>query len=291
VSPQYHVSADQDDEAPVNKVDNIFDELEKLKAASLKPETFQHELQDEILKEVFDKRVVQMLDTDLNQERIRQIFLDFDFNRVKEYPLPMMIIILKEEDTAQRFKDFLFAMENLTTRDVDLILTYLCQIDFQDGSLVSKLEKYPPMNGIMETFQKRSLSSNKPGYYALSDSKALKLASMSHVIEQIRHRTLHEKTHSYSVALNHLLNEIHAVCYKLDNSADGKNYKASHVVEFLNSQNVPPRVCISIRNLFDRRNINKISHPGSEENLTWSVERDEYLDYRSQVGRCLEALL
>ena len=58
VSPQYHMSDDKEDEHPVTKVKNLFDELRKLKKSQLDPSTkneFQDEiLRDEILKEVFD---------------------------------------------------------------------------------------------------------------------------------------------------------------------------------------------------------------------------------------------
>lgn len=77
-----------------------------------------------------------MLDMDANKRQIQQTFLGFDFNRVKEYPLPIMIVLLKEETTARQFKEFLLQKPSLTTRDVNLILTYLCQVDFQDAELL-----------------------------------------------------------------------------------------------------------------------------------------------------------
>jgi AbiA family abortive infection protein len=291
VSPQYHLSDERDEESPVNKIDNIFDELEKLKGASVRPETFELELQDEILKEVLDKRVNQMLSMEGNKKRIRRIFSGFDFNRVKEYPLTIMIILLKEDSTARRFRKFLLQKQNLTTRDVDLMLTYLCQVDFQDPQLLGKLEKYTPMSRIMRVVQKASLSSDKPGYYDLPESKVLKLARMPYVIEQVRHRVFHERTRSYSVALNHLLNEIHAICYQLDGATNHREYKAHEVERFLRSQMVPPDVCIGIRNPFDRRNTNQVSHPGCEESVAWSVASEEYVRYRLQVGKCLGSLL
>ena len=291
VSPEYHLSDEQDDEPPARKIDNIFDELNKLKVASIEPETFKHALIDEILKEVFDKRVGQMLDMDTNKERIRQTFRGVDFNRVKEYPLPITIVLMKEPKTARKFRKFLLNKRSLTTRDVYLILTYLCQVDFADSDLISKLEDYAPMRGIMGTFSKATLSSDWPGYYDLQNTQVVKVERMPYVIDQVRHRVLSERTRSYSVALNHLLNEIHAVCYELEKPTNHRDYGATEVVAFLNSQRVPPDVAISIRNLFDRRNTNQVSHPGSEDNITWSVDEEEYSRYRSGVGECLRLLL
>lgn len=296
VSPEYHISDDDedDDETLDNKIENIFDELKKLKKASIKPGTFRPELQDEILKEVFDKRVNQMLEKDDNKQRIKQTFEDFNFNLVKEYPRPILIILLKEKNTAKRFRQFLLGKQKLTTRDVYLMLQYLCQKDFQGEELLElldKLEQYEPMSEIIGTFKRANLSLDVPGYYDLTNTQTLELLKMPHAIEQIRYRVLSERTESYSVALNHLLNEIHAICYKLDNSSNHKNYDANKVIKFLYSKQVSHEICISIRNLFDRRNRNQVSHPSSEGNISWGVTADEYNEYRSQVGKCLASLL
>ena len=101
---------------------------------------------------------------------------------------------------------------------------------------------------------------------------------------------LSERGGSYSVALNHLLNEIHAICIKKE-EANKKNYDVNDVIKFLHLSNVPHEICIKIRNLFDRRNSNRISHPGSDDSLAWEVTRDEYWDYYENVGKCLDFLL
>lgn len=113
---------------------------------------------------------------------------------------------------------------------------------------------------------------------------------MPEVIEQTRLRVLSEKEQSYSVALNHLLNEIHAVCIKQE-WANKKEYDVNDVVKFLHSKNVPHEICIKVRNLFDCRNSNRVSHPGSEDSCAWEVTREEYIDYCENVGKCLDFLL
>jgi AbiA family abortive infection protein len=150
VSPQYYSGLDEiDDETLENKVNNIFDELRKLKKSSVEPETFEHELSDEILKEIFDKRVSQILEKAENKKRIRRIFNNFDFNRVKEYPLPMIILILKDQTIADSFREYLLNRQNITSKDVDLMLTYLCQTDFTDTDVIKLLENYAPMRKII----------------------------------------------------------------------------------------------------------------------------------------------
>jgi hypothetical protein len=113
---------------------------------------------------------------------------------------------------------------------------------------------------------------------------------MPEVIEQIRMRVFHERSQSYSVALNHLLNEIHGLCIRKE-AADKRQYDVNDVFKLLTSNNIPCETRIKIRNLFDRRNSNGVSHPGSGNNMAWEVTKEEYLDYYKHVGECFERLL
>ena len=293
VSPQYYSGLDEiDDEKLENKIDNIFNELRNLKKSSVEPETFEHELSDEILKEIFDKRVAQMLEKAENKKRIRQVFRNFDFNRVKEYPLPIIIIILKEKSVADAFKDYLLARQSTTSKDIDLMLTYLCQIDFSDTEVLRLLEKYAPMNKIVSKVTSPNLAHLQPGYYGLQNSQLQKLSNLPDVIEQMRHRVFNERINSYSVALNHLLNELHGICYQIDGNGDkSKDYDANQVVQFLQAQGIPNSICIGVRRLFDRRNTNQVSHPGSANFLAWSVSQSEYWQYHQIVSECLDVLI
>ena len=292
VSPQYYSGNDDiDDENLENKIRNIFDELQKLKQSSIEPATFRHELADEILKEVFDKRVTQLLDSSENKKRIRQVFKDFDFNRVKEYPLPMIIIISKDKTVLDAFRKYLLNRKNITTKDVHLMLTYLCQIDFLDSDVLKFLERYEPMNKIIARIMKPDLSYSQPGYYGLHDKQIEKLLPTKEVIEQVRLRVFNERIGSYSVALNHLLNELHGICYQIDsNGKKNKDYDANQVVQFLQTQGISHHLCIGVRKLFDRRNTNQVSHPGSDNFLAWSVSNSEYQQYHQIVFDCLDAL-
>lgn len=293
VSPQYYSGIDEiDDETLENKINNIFDELRKLKKSSVEPETFKHELADEILKEVFDKRVAQMLDSPENKKRILKVFKNFDFNRVKEYPLPMIILILKDKAVSDAFRENLLNRKNIATKDVGLMLTYLCQIDFFDKDVLKLLEQYGPMNKIIERITNPDLSYCQPGYYGLCDKQIKKLSPMGYVIDQVRYRVFNERIGSYSVALNHLLNELHAICYQIDSNGNkSKDYDANQVDQFLQAQGISHHVCIGVRKLFDRRNTNQVSHSGSDNFLAWSVSQSEYQQYHQIVSECLGVLI
>ena len=210
----------------------------------------------------------------------------FDFELVNAYPLPIIILILACDDVPGEFEKFLLSKEALTSRDIYLILSYLCQIEFTQHELLDLLKKNLQMKEIMEIFEDISLS-ELIGYYGLTAEQISKIAEPN-VTEQIRLRVLCEQKEEYSVALNHLLNEIHAICYVLDKEAEGgKKYEADEVAMFLGNQNVPHETHAHIRNLFDRRNKNPISHA---DPIAWAVTKDEYMNYRSHVGDCLKNL-
>lgn len=293
VSPQYYSGEESvEDETLENKLNNVFDEIKQLKKSNLEPETFRHELSNEILKEVFDKRIIQLLDTTENKDKIRQVFTDFDFNRVKEYPLPIIIIILKDEATSIAFKKYMLERKYISTKDVDLMMTYLCQIDFEDSEILKFIEQYAPMKKIVNRIIKPDLYDTHPGYYDLCEKQIEKLTPTKEIIEQIRSRVFNERTGSYSVALNHLLNELHGICYHLDSfTINSKDYDVNQVVKFLQTKGISHKVRIGVRKLFDRRNSNQISHPGTDNFFTWSVSKSEYMKYHKVVNDCLNALL
>ena len=234
VSTQYDPSIDDvDSETLEEKINNVFDELLKLKKSCIEPATFQHELAGEILKEVYDKRVTQLLDSTENKERIQKVFKDFDFNRVKDYPLQIIILILKNETVSDSFVAFLLNLKNITTKDVGLIIIYLCQINFEDDNVLKLLKQYTPMSKIISRITNPDISHYQSGYYSLNEKQIEKLVSMTEVIEQIRLRVFNEKIGYYSVALSHLLNELHGICYQIDNNINkSKDYDANKLVHF-----------------------------------------------------------
>ena len=144
------------------------------------------------------------------------------------------------------------------------------------------------MKQILDIFDREGLSSELPGYYALTEEQTLKIAQ-PHIVQQIRLRILAEQKENYSVALNHLLNEIQAICHQLDSSSSNlRKYDASKAIKYLTSKNVPHLTKDRIRNLFDRRNYSPVSHP---DPVAESVAIEEYEIFRNHVGICLNYLL
>jgi len=276
---------------PQDKLEEIFEELRKIKNSRVEDYFVRGDsVQEEILQEVFDQSVEQILDKPENKEKIEEIFNGFDFNLVKVQPLEILIILLKDRTATDDFRKFCLDRTVITTGDADLIIKFLCQTDFADQELLEKLKQNSQMSSIIDIFIDQKLNCHQPGYYNLTCMQMKKLSEMPDVIEQTKLRILSEKISSYSVALNHLVNEIHAVCIKQE-QANKKNYDVNDVVKFLQSKGIQHEVCIKVRNLFDRRNSNRVSHPGSDESLAWEVTKEEYLDYYEHVGQCLDFLL
>ena len=292
-SSQYQIKDDENEDLPQDKVEMIFQELEELKESRIDTHFMQdRSVQEEILKEVFDKRVEQIMDKADNKARIRDIFDDFNFNLVRASPLEICIVLLKDNLTAKRFREFLLNKRYLTTVEVNLILEYLCQTAFSDKDLIDKLQQNKYMEKIVDLYSNGYVMFHKPGYYELNSVQVKKVSTMCHVVEQARLRVMSEKVGNYSVALNHLLNEIHAVCLVEDTSIKNhKEYDVKDVKLFLSSRGIPNDISIAIRNLFDRRNNNQISHPGFENIVTWSVDEAEYQQYRSYVADCMKSIL
>ena len=209
---------------------------------------------------------------------------------VKVQPLEILIVLLKNTTATDNFRKFCLDKTIITTGDADLIIKFLCQTDFTNQELLEKMKQNFHMSKIIDIFLDCKLNCHQPGYYNLACMQMKKLSEMPDVLEQTKLRVLSEKSESYSVALNHLVNEIHAVCIKQE-QANKKNYDVNDVVKFLQSNGIQHEVCIKVRNLFDRRNSNRVSHPGSDESLAWEVTKEEYLDYYKHIGRCLDFLL
>ncbi|HHV27608.1 MAG TPA: hypothetical protein GXX63_10490 [Tissierellia bacterium] len=131
-----------------------------------------------------------------------------------------------------------------------------------------------------------------PGYYNLSIKGLSKIYERDSILQQIELRALYERKNSYSVALNHLVNEFHSICFYLDDyeNKDHNKYTAADVDNFLNNK-VTFDSKNSIQNLFKRRNNNDVSHPGTDELLSQGVTKEEYKKYKKVVGKCLNEIL
>jgi len=298
-SPSYYTPIDNSDETestPQEKLDRILEQLRNLKRSDLDP-TFnmRNDFDDEVLKEVYAEEVGTHLRSPQYTHQISNIFDGFNFNLVVAQPREILIVLLVDKAAKQKFEQFLLEKTQLTSHDIHLVLNYLNQTGFRSIKLLNLLKTSNVMLPVVKAYEQRKNSVTRTGYFGLQNRQVLKLINATNVIEQIRLRVKAEHRSDYSVALNHLLNEIHAICYLLHQPKDKggkkiqeKDYKATYVLKFLNEKNIPHEISINIRNLFDRRNKNPVSHADS---ISWPVSSEEYRDYHKHVGMCLDYLL
>ncbi len=292
VSQEIQIPDDENQESSDKKIRKILNELRKLKRSPvapyfLIPPKFGDE---EVLKEAYDNDVQTRL-VESYKGHLRRIFIargGFDFQLVNADPTPIIILILVCDDVKVKFEQFLFSKTELTSRDISLVLSYLCQTGFTKLPLIALLKRCPQMTEIIKIFEEGELSPELPGYYELTDERA-SIVDQPNVIEQIRLRVLAEQKEDFSVALNHLLNEIHAICGEFDDkSNNARRYDAGRVSVFLKRKRIPHETYTQVRNLFDRRNKTLVSHA---DPIAWAVTKDEYEGYRFHVGECLKHIL
>ena len=74
-----------------------------------------------------------------NLERIRKIFDGFNFELVMAQPREILIVLLADDDTNHRFLESLLKKKDLSSRDIYLVLNFLCQMEFKSLDLVKLL--------------------------------------------------------------------------------------------------------------------------------------------------------
>ena len=304
VSPDETGDADNTD-SPKKKIKNIFKQLKKLKGFPIAPyfqgyfkSNFDEEEFKDALNGVYDDNVQKMLEARY-KPHLRKIFRGssgFDFQLVNVAPVPIIILILMCNDVQKEFEKFLFSKTHLTSRDTFLILSYFCQIGFThncqteltQNKLLELLKQDSQLKEIVEIFKVGELSPELLGYFDLTKEQILKV-KQPYVLEQIKLRILCEQKGEYSVALNHLLNEIQATCHVLSETTTPlKNYGQKQVIKFLKTRKVPNVILLQIQRLFNRRHNSTVSHP---DPIAWPVDENDYIEYRDHVANCLKHLL
>ena len=291
-SPHLTTHDIDNDAKPQEKFDEIVKAISDIKVHELififKDK--KHEKYLEILNEVYDKSVETIINKPDNLIKLEQVFSNFNFDLFRIHPRVLTILISKTNLAKAKFIDYLLDKKPLTTFDADLIINFLAQNSFNEPKLFEKLKQNSSIEPIINQFQKAQLIYEED-FYDFSFRNVAGLSRDINISEQTRLRVYHERLEEYSIALNHLLNELHAICRLKDNESTVKEYNATKVIKYLVGLKVNSSVKAKIRNLFDRRNKNPISHPGSSEAIAWAVSKPEYNEYKEFVRKCLAYIL
>ena len=147
VSQGIEMPDEENNEPLAAQIKQMFEQLKQLKKSSIAPHFPEpRELgEEEGLKGVYNERVHQMLKQPDNISRLRRTFMGsggFNFELVNANPKPIIILMrLAGDDVAKEFEKFLLSKKDLTSRDIYLILNYLCQIEFDQAELLELLKQ------------------------------------------------------------------------------------------------------------------------------------------------------
>jgi AbiA family abortive infection protein len=279
---------DDEDETPEQTLEKIFEELERIKDGGVNLEINNSEINQYILHKIFEKKISNLLDTRENKSKLEVIFQDFNFDLLKVSPLVLTILVMKNDTTKDKYIDYLLEKDVSTSNDRLLVMEALRQFKFSQEALYKKLYDDKHFKEVLDLYEKTDINYEQPGYFNLSFRFIHKvLHNKPLIIKQMELRILNEIRGDYSVALNHLVNEFQSICFSLD-TRKIKNYTANKVEEFLKAKRVNHSICIKIRNMFDRRNNNLVSHSGDENVQGSAVTKEEYESYKSAVSNCLK---
>ncbi len=298
VSPRSHASLDIEANNPKKILRQIIEALQAINEKNIDPD-LQHnsDLETERyidnLKGIYDKHVRGYLESNENwKEKLSSSLKEFDYELVKLEPGALSVLIKQFDEISNDYEKFLNNKQNLTYKDISAILEYLSQDGFENDDLITKLSaknKFDFVDGIFKQRGTSETTSSVDLYRNLSSSKMAFILNDEKIIFQARLRTLRENKNDFSVALNHLLNELHLIIWNADQGSEKEEikwYNAKDVRKFLKQQTgVSNDTIIKIRKLFDRRNINTISHSTP---VAFAVKEEEYWEYKEEVKECIE---
>ena len=247
--------------------------------------------QNELFKSVYDDDIREILQTEWAQQFLTSIFNEeFDFSRCADAPKTSAVLIAQSEIARQRFAEFYRTQRTLSTPESFLIQQYLCQVRFASESteLLKSLATHPDYEKIVGKFTADNISWQAPGYCNCSREAISLIASQHLLIEQIRLRRWSEAKGIYSVALNHLINELQLTCEFVSSN---ECTKAADIDNVLNRCEFPSGKTTVISNLYSRRHGNTVSHPHTAGEDGQGVKQKEFIDARNIVVEATRYLL
>jgi AbiA family abortive infection protein len=291
VSEDYPEPESEKDIAVADKVNRLLGLIDDIKAKDVSQVYKDLSRQEsETLKDVYDKAVLGLMSSAANIVRLEAKFSDFNFDLLRIYPQPLIILITLCPVAKARLDKYLLSKTNLTTFDRGLLVVLLCQSGFTNQSLFNKLQSNEQLKPIFDFMKfKKVVDNRNTGYYKVDIKKMKSLVKQVSFIEQIRQRIYSERQGHFSISLNHLLNEIQLACYIMEGK-DIKTYSEPNVEAFLTLKGLDNPTKTKISNLFNRRNNNPVSHPGSDSRVAWAVDKTEYNDYKTFVAKTMETI-
>ncbi len=193
----------------------------------------------------------------------------------------------------QRFRQYLLEKQHYSSHDIIIAITYLGQIDFDDAEILQKICQNRFGKMLVEDFQLSEIPSEQPGYFNVSDMHLLLIRDEHDITRQIERRVLAERRRDFSVAMNHLINELEALCFAFDPDRPEsiKKYNQESVQRFIEGHGALRSDLSMIPAIYKGRHSNSVSHPGSYLEPIQTVLENDYLRYKGVIGRFIKKIL
>jgi len=284
-------NVDISNEKSVHRKYNTFiDSIHKFKDSNVKSNfTFNNlkEIEDGI-KGIYDKNLRKYILKKERKRELRWLLRDINLHNTSYLSDEFNVILSIFETTKFRYKIHLKRNIQKTAIYYKNLLTFLLVNDFHDEELIEILHSSTPFGKIINYNDNISNNFESVGYFNISFDNFSRIKNQKRIIGQIHLRRLSEINKDYTVALSHLLNEVHVICESFDPNRRGNDYKAPNAIEYLFNKSVPKETIIGIQNLFDRRNKSPVSHA---DNNAIPVSKTEYFYYKNMVGNCIQHIL
>lgn len=272
---------------PQDSLDEIFSELEKIKQqgiASLAVLGAKKDLGNidlEILKDIYAQQVLGILNKVSEKQKFKKILEKFPIKLFKLAPKPLLVILttIGYTEKISEIKEYLIKEEELNITDLNLILEILGQEGYKDSDLIKKLSENNYFKKIIESMENEV---EDKIIYLNVDITNMKISDIlektEELIFQIIQRKFSEKEKNYSLALNHLVNEMQLLVYKLINKQkiDYSKYTVESIKQDLKTLELHYDIIHDVGKIFDLRNLNQISHSVSDKRYSKIIDDKQY---------------
>lgn len=203
VSTSFEKVAPSEGEDQVPRPDSlilgIIKEVNQLQASAKRLDTHFAFLDDfnqgEILKEIYNRQVVSLLQRPEWNSELQRCIRNLDFRLLSARPRELVILV-QLAGLGEHLIRYLLRLKNHNLQksyDSYIIMLVLCQTGFQSTELLQQLGQVREFQKVVNYFERGCVDFSYPGYYSLGESKAQKINQLSEaaqVIEQMKLRRL-----------------------------------------------------------------------------------------------------
>lgn len=284
-----------EDEVPIPQKYEIIKKMaNEIKQSILNPTLFIETTQKcdiHIFNEVYKKNIGNYLKKIDSQKDLKRLFNDIDLNFFKVNPKPLIALVYKEEDSGNRdrLKEKILKLNNIKINEVEIIFEILSQENFENiSNFLDKISQSIYFKKLVIIYNKAS-EKNKIEEKYTENIHYQKYT----LISQIIRRKIAFQKKNYALALNHLVNEFQLICYYIDDIAmNYSKYTLENISAFLeNKTSIDSTKILKVRNIFDERHTNQISHSISEERLLKSISEQDYLKYEEYLVDIIKEII